>query len=73
MGAATYINAIGGQQLYSQSIFASNGIDLKFIKTRPICYQQYASAFVANLSIIDVIMFNSKESIRVMLGEYDLA
>ena len=72
MGATTYINAIGGQELYSPTIFATHGIELKFIKTKPICYQQYAGAFVGNLSIIDVMMFNSKEQIRSMLDEYDL-
>ncbi len=72
MGATTYTNAIGGQQLYSKSTFATHAVTLEFIKTRPICYQQYGGAFVANLSIIDVMMFNSKESIRAMLGEYEL-
>jgi hypothetical protein len=72
IGATAYTNAIGGQKLYSPSTFATHGIDLKFITTRPISYQQYAGAFVANLSIIDVMMFNSKESIRAMLGEFDL-
>ena len=72
MGATTYINAIGGQELYSHSTFATHDIALKFIKTRPIFYPQYTSEFVAHLSIIDVMMFNSKEQIRCMLGEYDL-
>lgn len=72
MGATAYINAIGGQELYSPSTFATHGIALKFIKTRPICYQQYLGDFIANLSIVDVMMFNSKESISAMLGEFDL-
>ena len=72
MGAGTYINAIGGQELYSKDAFATYGVTLEFVKTRPIWYQQGAGAFVANLSIIDVMMFNSKEAIRAMLGEYDL-
>jgi hypothetical protein len=72
LGATTYLNAIGGQALYSKSTFDKQGIALRFIKTRPICYQQYADPFVNNLSIIDVMMFNSKETIRAMLGEYDL-
>ena len=73
MGATEYINPIGGRELYSESTFAAQGIALKFIKTRPICYQQYSEAFVASLSIIDVMMFNSRESIRAMLNEYDLS
>ena len=72
MGASMYINAIGGQELYGESIFDAQGITLKFIKTRAVSYTQYGNVFVPNLSIIDVMMFNSQESIRAMLGHYDL-
>jgi hypothetical protein len=72
MGASTYVNAIGGQELYSKSTFDAQGITLKFIKTRAISYPQYGNSFVPNLSIIDVMMFNSAESNRAMLGQYDL-
>jgi hypothetical protein len=70
-GADAYINAIGGKGLYSKLTFERHGIDLRFIQTRPISYLQEGGAFVENLSIIDVMMFNSRESIRNMLGEYD--
>jgi len=72
MGATTYINAIGGQELYSKSSFGAAGITLGFIKTRPLTYQQFGAPFVPNLSIIDVMMFNSAESIHAMLSEYDV-
>lgn len=72
MGATNYINPIGGQTLYSKLRFLTHGLTLEFIQTRPMGYQQYNGEFVPNLSIIDVMMFNSKESIRAMLGEYDL-
>lgn len=72
MGAATYINAIGGQGLYSPSAFQAQGIELQFLKTRPISYLQFAHPFVENLSIIDVMMFNSRDSIQAMIGQYDL-
>jgi hypothetical protein len=71
MGADTYINPIGGQNLYSTSSFEAHGIKLRFIRTRPISYRQFDDSFVPNLSIIDVMMFNSKESIQAMLGEFD--
>src|ERR1043166_2348402 len=72
MRATVYTNPIGGQLLYDKSRFGGLGITLNFLKTRPIEYHQYSGAFVANLSIIDVMMFNSKDSIRSMLSEYDL-
>jgi hypothetical protein len=71
-GADTYINTIGGLELYSKPRFEVDGIALQFIKTRPISYRQFAETFVSNLSIIDVMMFNSKDAIQAMLGEYDL-
>jgi len=71
MGASTYVNPIGGQDLYSKSTFEEQGLALQFIKMRPVCYQQTTDLFVANLSIIDVMMFNSRENIMAMLTEYD--
>lgn len=72
LGASRYINSIGGQHLYSASAFAAHGIELRFIQSRPMTYAQYNSPFVAGLSIVDVMMFNSKDTIRGMLGAYDL-
>jgi hypothetical protein len=72
MGANHYINTIGGQELYSKAEFLTQGITLEFIKSKPICYRQFTGDFVPNLSIIDVMMFNSREAIRAMLGEYEL-
>ena len=57
--ATTYINAIGGVELYSKDAFRARGIDLKFIKSIPFTYPQLGSEHVPWLSIIDVLMFNS--------------
>ncbi|MCM1236127.1 MAG: WbqC family protein [Ruminococcus flavefaciens] len=70
VGADTYINAIGGQSLYSYGQFKEQGIKLGFIKSHDISYKQLWYEFVPNLSIIDVIMFNSKEEIQKMLEQY---
>lgn len=72
LGADTYINAIGGMELYDFEEFKKRGITLKFLKTRPIEYKQFGSPFVPNLSILDVIMFNSREEVIKMLDQYDL-
>jgi hypothetical protein len=72
LGAQTYINAVGGQGLYSSAHFGSLGVTLRFLKTRPIRYQQYTHEFVDNLSVLDVMMFNSRDSVRNLLYEYDL-
>lgn len=72
LGADTYINTIGGRELYSRETFLSHGIDLWFIQTRSIEYPQFGQPFVPWLSILDVMMFNSVKEIRDMLGRYEL-
>lgn len=72
LGGTTYINAIGGQELYDAQEFKNNGIDLFFIRTKRFEYPQFKNEFVANLSIIDVMMFNSKEKIHELMDEYEL-
>ena len=68
----TYINAIGGMELYNVNKFRDNGVELKFIKTGDIKYQQFNNQFVPWLSIIDVMMFNDKATIKQMLESYEL-
>lgn len=72
MGATEYYNAIGGQELYSFEEFKNNGIELKFLKTEEIIYKQFTNEFIPNLSILDVMMFNSKEKVKEFLENYTL-
>lgn len=73
LGASTYVNAIGGMELYSQETFSDKKIDLKFIKSMPFEYTQLGNEFVPWLSIIDVMMFNSKAVIKEYLNcNYEL-
>jgi len=71
-GAANYLNAIGGVDIYSKEEFSNYGIKLYFIRPNEITYQQFKDNFITNLSIIDVIMFNSKETINEMLTMFAL-
>ena len=70
--ATNYINAIGGQELYDKEKFNDYNINLNFLKTNIIQYKQFNSEFVAFLSIIDILMFNSKDEIKKMLNNYEL-
>ncbi|BCQ21995.1 WbqC family protein [Caballeronia sp. NK8] len=72
LGATTYINAIGGTALYSAPDFAERGIDLRFLKPRPLEYRQFDAPFVPWLSILDLLMFNPADEVKAMLGEFDL-
>ncbi len=71
LNADVYINPTGGKELYSKSVFAHNGLRLYFIESNPIIYTQYRDdVFVPNLSIIDIMMFNSPEIIHEFLENY---
>ncbi len=70
--SGTYINPIGGQSLYTKDAFRQHGIDLHFLSSDDIQYPQFSSDFIPNLSIIDVLMFNTKDEIKNFLKEYRL-
>lgn len=72
LNATEYYNAIGGQELYSKQTFLQHGIELHFLKTNEIVYPQFKNDFISSLSILDVMMFNSKEQIQEMLKAYTL-
>ena len=67
-----YINSIGGKDLYNKEVFSKNKINLQFISTDNINYNQGGNSFTPNLSIIDVLMNCSRDEIKEMLGRYKL-
>lgn len=73
VGATTYVNPVGGMDLYSVQVFQSRGIELKFLCSRPFEYPQLGAVFVPWLSIVDVLMFNSRERVQACVTDnYDL-
>lgn len=72
LGGTQYINAIGGQELYSFEDFKKNGLELSFLKTEFTPYKQFKNEFIPGLSMIDILMFNSPSEIRTMLNAYSL-
>lgn len=72
LGGDEYINSIGGMELYDFEEFRENGIELAFLKSDDITYPQFGNEFVPDLSIIDVMMFNSVPEIQNMLNQYTL-
>lgn len=72
LNTATYINPIGGTELYQQEEFAKHNMELRFIKANPIVYKQFNHDFVPYLSMLDPLMFNSKEEIKHLLNQYQL-
>ena len=72
LGADEYYNAIGGKKLYTSNAFHEKGIQLYFLRTGEIKYQQFKTDFISNLSILDIMMFNSTELIAEILKNYTL-
>lgn len=68
----SYLNPIGGIDLYNKNEFLRSYIDLSFLKSDEIIYNQFKNNFSPFLSIIDILMFNSKADIRVFLNKYSL-
>lgn len=70
--ASEYINAPGGATFYSREKYEEAGITLQFIEANLSPYDQNGEVFEPGLSIIDVMMFNSKSDIDKMLDDYRL-
>ena len=71
-GATHYVNPENGSGLYSKETFSSEDISLSFLKTSQIEYRQFSDSFFPYLSIIDVLMHNSKAEAIELLGRYTL-
>ncbi|EKO3569134.1 WbqC family protein [Vibrio metschnikovii] len=73
-GSRKYVNSIGGSALYNKSNFLKEGVELLFLSSKECHYSQFNndSVFQDNLSIIDVLMNNGKDSILELLANYEL-
>lgn len=76
---ADFTQSIG--QIWPNYVYFSNlliyryiesGINLEFLQAELVPYEQHIGHFESALSIIDVMMFNSKEEIQKMLNQYQL-
>ena len=68
LNAKTYINAIGGIDLYKKEEFINFGVELKFIQSTLLEYTQFNNVFVPWLSIIDIMMFNPLPVVQKMIS-----
>lgn len=72
LGATEYINPPGGRDIFSPDKFKEKGIKLRFLNPGSINYNQKGYKFVAGLSIIDVMMWNSGDEISDMLNKFEI-
>ena len=72
LNAKTYINPIGGMELYEKSDFLNDNLELYFLKAKNIPYVQFGNEFEPFLSILDVLMFNNVHDVKQILNQYEL-
>ena len=72
LNASSYVNPSGGKDLYNKNEFKNENINLEFCKTKYIEYTQFKNDFIEHLSIIDVCMFNDKQTVKSFLKDYDV-
>lgn len=69
-GADKYYNLPGGVSFFDRSKYIDAGIDLRFLQMERSEYNQRRKVFEPDLSILDVMMFNSPDAISQMLNNY---
>ena len=72
MGAETYVNPPGGMEFFDKSKYDRAGIALEYLKSNLKPYVQRVGKWVPALSIIDVMMFCTKDEIRDILKDYTI-
>ena len=72
LDSTQYINPIGGIELYEINAFQKENIQLNFLESEVPEYKQFNDEFTPYLSVIDILMFNSKEDVKSMLKKYKL-
>jgi hypothetical protein len=73
LGSNNYVNPIGGTALYDKTSFAEMGVSLSFVKSKLTEYRQVgAREFIPSMSIIDVLMNNDLDRVRMLMKDYEL-
>jgi hypothetical protein len=72
IGINHFVNPSGGKELYNKDFFNKNNFKLSFLEPKNILYKQFGNVFHPSLSIIDVMMFNSKEEISSLLSDCNI-
>jgi len=63
LGASCYVNPAGGRALFDPADFARHGIALHFAEALPFTYATPGAAFVPDLSILDVLLWNPPDAV----------
>lgn len=67
VGADTYISGTGGKNYMDEKLFEKNNIKFEYQNYQPIPYKQrFATAFIPNLSIMDMLFNNGPHSLELI-------
>lgn len=70
-GHTTFTSSINGNIYYTKDAFREMGVNLEFlVRNDDIRYKQRSDEFVPDLSIIDMMMYCSREELHDMLDRY---
>lgn len=67
LGAREYVNPPGGAELFDPAAFAALGIRLSFQRPLDFAYECPGYRFEPSLSILDVLLWNSRDSVKAYL------
>jgi len=68
LNGTIYINPEGGKKIYKKVNFKKFKLNLKFLHTKDYKYKQFdTKIFIPRLSIVDMLMFNSKEKVKEVI------
>jgi len=70
LSATEYINPIGGRAIFRQADFDAAGVVLKFLDFGNFVYRTEPYRFEEGLSILDVIMWNTPQTIRDAIASH---
>lgn len=70
LGASAYLNPAGGRALFEPSDFSHHGIALGFLQFDEFRYDTGSYAYEPGLSVLDVLMWNSPDTVRQALASH---
>jgi len=74
LSSSTYINSLGGKDLYDKAYFSSKDIELQFLDPNlPVFPDGIRKGQEMNFSMIDTLMWNGVQETKQILKEYSLS
>lgn len=67
LGARSYLNPVGGRALFESEDFSRHGVHLQFMEFFEFPYETLPYTYEPGLSILDVLMWNSPQTVREAL------